>query len=81
MKLMEKLFTFENFQIENFDKDFNSFLTRSFFVNYELMKNFLQRERSKVEELQRTILQKNSEITGYKQEIHALEKVRPLYSH
>jgi hypothetical protein len=78
MKLMERLFAFENFQIENFDRDFNQFLNRSFFVNHELTKKFLQRERVKIDELQQVILQKNSEISGYKKEIHALEKVAYL---
>lgn len=72
---MERLFSFENFQIEKFDRDFNAFLSRSIFVQYELTKKFLERERQTTEKLEEALDQKNKEIVSLKTQISQLEGV------
>lgn len=74
-KLIEKLFTFENFQIEKFDHDFNGFLSRVIFLNYELSKKFLEREREICENVQQELLTKDDEILSLKNKISSLEQV------
>jgi hypothetical protein len=72
---MERLFAFENFQIEQFDRDFNAFLSRSIFLQYELTKKFLEMERAKNEHLEEIIKQRNRDINNLKTQISQLENV------
>jgi len=73
--LIERLFCFENFCIEKFDRDFNRFLSKTIFVNYEISKIFLEKERENAEKLQGIIQIKDEEILNFKTKISMLEQV------
>jgi hypothetical protein len=61
-KLLERLFSFENFAIENFDKDFMAFCNRSMAVHFEMMKAVMHREQDIAAKLHITVEEKNKEI-------------------
>jgi len=73
--LLEKIFTFENFSIEKVDKDLNRFLSRTFFINYELYQKFLQQERDKNEQLQVLLDKKDTELKQFSAKYSQLEEV------
>lgn len=72
---MEKLFVFENFNIEKFDHNFNQYLSRVIFLNYELSKKFLEMERENNEKMKESILKKDDELTNLRSKITLLEQV------
>lgn len=74
-ELMEKLFVFENFNIEKFDHNFNQYLSRVIFLNYELSKKFLEMERENSEKMKESLIKKDDEIMGLKSKITLLEQV------
>ena len=74
-KLIEKLFAYENFQIESFDKAFNQFLSRAVHLNYEITKKFLTRERENNETMTASILKKDEELIGLRNKVALLEQV------
>jgi len=74
-ELMEKLFVFENFNIEKFDHNFNQYLSRVIFINYELSKKFLEMERENNEKMKESIIKKDDEISILKNKITLLEQV------
>ena len=78
-KLLERLFGFENFSIDKFDKDFNNFCNKSFFLNYELSKTIIKREQQNNEKLQKIIENKNEELNKMKEQISNLEKVNTYF--
>ena len=73
---MERLFGFENFSIYKFDKDFNSFCSKSIFLNYEFCKVMIKREQENNEKLQKVIKSKNDELKKMKEQVVNLEKVK-----
>jgi len=73
-KLLERLFVFENFQIEKFDQDFNRFVAKLQCINYELSKNFLEKERHNIENLNQKLLHKDEEIAQLKNKVSMLEQ-------
>ena len=77
---MERLFGFENFSIYKFDKDFNSFCSKSIFLNYELCKVMIKREQENNEKLQKVIKSKNDELKKMKEQVTNLEKVKNMPS-
>jgi len=79
-KLLERLFVFENFQIEKFDKDFNRFVAKLQCINYELSKNFLEKERSNIDLLQQKLLHKDEEVAQLKNKVSMLEQVTHFFN-
>lgn len=75
---MERLFAFENFEIEKFDKDFNRFLSKAVFMNYELCKQFLEKERDDNETIKKMLQIKEDEVVSLKNKITMLEQVKKL---
>jgi len=73
-KLLERLFVFENFQIEKFDKDFNRFVAKLQCMNYELSKIFLEKERHNIENLTQKLLHKDEEVAQLKNKVSMLEQ-------
>jgi len=73
-KLLERVFTFENFSINNVDKDLNRFLSRTFFINYELYQKFLQQERDKNEQLEVLLEKKDNELKQFSAKYTQLEE-------
>ena len=74
-KLIEKLFAYENFQIEQFDQNFNRFLSKAIHLNYELTKNFLSKERENNEIMKGLILKKDEELVSLRTRVSLLEQV------
>ncbi len=74
-KLMVRLFSFENFKIESFDQDFNRFLSKTIFVNYEISKLFLEKERENVVKALELVKIKDQELFNLKSKITLLEQV------
>ena len=75
---MERIFGFENFSIYKFDKDFNSFCSKSIFLNYELCKVMVKREQENNEQLQNVIKSKDNDLKKMTEQIAILEKVKKL---
>lgn len=57
------------------DPDYQIFFNRSFLMNMELTKVFLNKEREKTETIFSKLAKKEKEIEEYKGQINTLEKV------
>jgi len=72
---MERLFTQENFETQKIDKDFNRFLSKSIFLNYELYKKFLEQERDRNDQLMILLNKKDIELKQVQNKVAQLEEV------